>query len=53
MDRGRSIEAAWQRTADGTEYTLSVPTGVEGVVLLPGAEDQRIESGGRFTAVVA
>ncbi|MGP6176208.1 family 78 glycoside hydrolase catalytic domain [Microbacterium sp. A196] len=47
------IEAAWQRTADGTEYTLSVPTGVEGVVLLPGAEEQRIESGGRFAAVIA
>ncbi|MGW8482059.1 family 78 glycoside hydrolase catalytic domain [Microbacterium sp. NPDC055903] len=42
------IEGTWHRTLEGIEYELRVPTGVEGTVLLPGAEPFTIESGGCF-----
>ncbi|WP_244632136.1 family 78 glycoside hydrolase catalytic domain [Microbacterium sp. Se63.02b] len=47
------IEGSWERVADGIRYSLSVPTGVEGTIRLPGQDEVRIASGGRFDTVVA
>ncbi|MBT2485507.1 MULTISPECIES: alpha-L-rhamnosidase C-terminal domain-containing protein [unclassified Microbacterium] len=46
------IEGEWRRVADGIRYTLSVPTGVRGVVRLPGLGDLEIRSGGSFDLTV-
>src|SRR5690606_285318 len=43
------IEASWQRTDSGIEYVLSVPTGVEGSIRLPGIDEElTIRSGESF-----
>lgn len=47
------IEGSWRREADGVHYELTVPTGVEGTIRIAGLEEQFVESGGRFQAVVA
>lgn len=46
------IEGSWERVADGIRYSLSLPTGVEGTIRLPGLPDRPIVSGGRFQSVV-
>lgn len=46
------IEGEWRRRGSSVEYSLSVPTGVEGVIRLPGQEPVAIESGGRFQATL-
>lgn len=45
------IEGSWERTSEGVRYDLSIPTGVEAMVQLPGMPEQVLESGGRFRAM--
>ena len=47
------IEGSWERVAEGIRYSLSVPTGVEGTIRVPGLDEQYVVSGGRFETVVA
>lgn len=46
------IEGSWRIIPDGIEYRLQVPTGVAGVISLPGSTARRIESGASFVEVV-
>jgi alpha-L-rhamnosidase len=39
--------------AEGIRYSLSVPTGVEGTIRVPGLDEQYVVSGGRFEAFVS
>lgn len=46
------IEGEWRRVADGIRYSLTVPTGVDAIVRLPGREAQEVPSGGEFIVTV-
>lgn len=46
------IEGNWERVAGGIRYRLTLPSGVSGVVRVPGAETYELESGSTFEALI-